>query len=59
MGWARLVCAQSSSGRYARGSELSAAYFADQVHYLRAAEREVAMPTLFDLDAPEPTTEEA
>jgi DNA modification methylase len=47
------------AGRYARGSELSAAYFADQVHYLRAAEREVAMPTLFDLDAPEPTTEEA
>jgi DNA modification methylase len=47
------------AGRYARGSELSAAYFADQVHYLRAAEREVAMPTLFDLDTPEPTTEEA
>ncbi|MDP3351850.1 MAG: DNA methyltransferase [Hydrogenophaga sp.] len=35
-------------GRRARGSELSAAYFADQVHYLRAAEREVSMPTLFD-----------
>lgn len=32
-------------------SELSAAYFLDQVHYLRAAEREFTMPTLFDLDA--------
>lgn len=38
-------------GRRARGSELSAAYFADQVHYLRAAEREMSMPTLFDLEA--------
>jgi hypothetical protein len=37
-------------GRYARGSELCAAYFADQLHYLRAAEREASMPTLFDLD---------
>lgn len=36
-------------GRRARGSELSATYFADQVHYLRAAEREASMPTLFDL----------
>lgn len=34
-------------GRRARGSELSAAYFADQVHYLRSAEREVSMPSLF------------
>ncbi len=42
-------------GRYARGSELSAAYFADQVHYLRAMEREVSMPTLFDLDEVEET----
>lgn len=38
-------------GRRARGSELSASYFADQVHYLRAAEREMSMPTLFDLEA--------
>jgi len=36
--------------RLARGSELSAAYFMDQVHYLRAAEREVSMPTLFDFE---------
>jgi len=36
------------AGRRARGSELSAAYFKDQVHYLRAAEREFTMPTLFD-----------
>lgn len=47
------------AGRHARGSELSAAYFKDQVHYLRAAEREASMPTLFDLEAPEPATEEA
>jgi DNA modification methylase len=38
------------AGRRGGGSELSAAYFADQVHYLRAMEREVSMPTLFDLD---------
>jgi hypothetical protein len=36
-------------GRLARGSELSAAYFADQVHYLRLAEQEASMPTLFDM----------
>jgi DNA modification methylase len=38
------------AGRRAGGSELSSAYFADQVHYLQAAEREFAMPTLFDLE---------
>jgi DNA modification methylase len=37
-------------GRKAAGSELNSAYFKDQVHYLRAAEREFSMPTLFDLD---------
>jgi DNA modification methylase len=37
-------------GRRAGGSELNAAYFLDQVHYLQAAEREFAMPALFDLD---------
>jgi len=35
-------------GRRGGGSELSGAYFADQVHYLQAAEREVSMPSLFD-----------
>lgn len=35
------------AGRLARGSELSAAYFRDQVHYLKAAERELSMPDLF------------
>lgn len=35
-------------GRTGGGSELSAGYFKDQVHYLRAAEREVSMPSLFD-----------
>ena len=37
-------------GRHARGSELNGGYFADQVHYLKATEREAAMPTLFDLE---------
>jgi hypothetical protein len=37
-------------GRTGGGSELNPAYFLDQVHYLRAAEREVSMPSLFDLD---------
>ncbi len=36
-------------GRRAGGSELNAAYFRDQVHYLQAAEREFATPSLFDL----------
>jgi len=36
------------AGRHSRGSELSAAYFLDQVHYLKAAEREAMMPSLFD-----------
>jgi DNA modification methylase len=47
------------AGRRGGGSELSAAYFADQVHYLRAIEREVSMPTLFDLDEPVPLKEAA
>ena len=34
-------------GRTGGGSELNAAYFLDQVHYLKAAEREVSMPDLF------------
>ncbi|MGC8054927.1 DNA methyltransferase, partial [Salmonella enterica] len=38
------------AGRRAGGSELNPAYFLDQVHYLRAVEREVSMPTLFDFD---------
>jgi DNA modification methylase len=41
------------AGRRAGGSELSAAYFADQLHYLRTAEREASMPTLFDVLAAE------
>lgn len=36
-------------GRTAGGSELNGAYFGDQVHYLMAAEREVSMPSLFDM----------
>lgn len=35
-------------GRTGGGSELNPAYFLDQVHYLKAAEREFTMPTLFD-----------
>ncbi len=38
-------------GRRGAGSELNAGYFRDQVHYLQTAEREVSMPTLFDLVA--------
>jgi len=29
---------------------LNPAYFADQVHYCQAMEREVSMPTLFDME---------
>ncbi|MCI2809343.1 DNA methyltransferase [Eoetvoesiella caeni] len=43
-------------GRKAGGSELSAAYFKDQVHYLRQAEREASMPTLFDFEELEHAT---
>ncbi len=38
-------------GRRGAGSELNPAYFADQVHYCIAMEREVSMPTLFDFEA--------
>ncbi|WP_314435892.1 DNA methyltransferase [Massilia timonae] len=38
-------------GRRGAGSELNPAYFADQVHYCCAMEREVSMPTLFDFEA--------
>lgn len=34
-------------GRRGGGSELNASYFMDQVHYLKAAEREACMPDLF------------
>lgn len=37
--------------RRGAGSELNAGYFRDQVHYLQLAEREVSMPTLFDMVA--------
>lgn len=35
-------------GRRGGGSELNSTYFMDQVHYLRAAERQFSMPSLFD-----------
>jgi DNA modification methylase len=38
-------------GRRGAGSELNSSYFADQVHYCRAMEREVSMPSLFDMEA--------
>lgn len=38
-------------GRRGGGSELNSAYFADQVFYLKAMEKQVSMPTLFDFDA--------
>lgn len=37
-------------GRRGRGHELNPRYFFDGVQYLKAMEREVSMPTLFDLD---------
>lgn len=37
------------AGRRGGGSELSASYFADAVHYLRQAEMDHAAPTLFDV----------
>jgi len=36
-------------GRTGGGSELNAAYFVDQVHYLKSAEKEFSMPSLFDV----------
>jgi hypothetical protein len=36
-------------GRTGGGSELNPVYFLDQVHYLKSAEREFSMPTLFDM----------
>ncbi len=38
-------------GRRGLGIELNAGYFADGLSYLRAAEEEVAAPTLFDLES--------
>ncbi|CAJ3000615.1 DNA methylase [Burkholderia pseudomallei] len=35
-------------GRRGGGSELNSTYFMDQVHYLRAAEQQYSMPSLFD-----------
>lgn len=41
-------------GRRGQASELNKAYFLDGVHYLKAAEKERGMPSLFDfIDAPE------
>lgn len=37
-------------GRRGQGSELNPAYWTDSVHYLKAAERELSMPTLFDME---------
>lgn len=36
-------------GRRGQGSELNTQYFLDSVQYLQAAEREVTMPSLFDM----------
>lgn len=40
-------------GRTGGGSELSAAYFMDQVHYLKSAERQASMPSLFSMEEAE------
>jgi DNA modification methylase len=39
-------------GRKAVACELSPAYFTDGAHYLQAAEREMSMPSLFDIEEP-------
>jgi len=36
-------------GRRGGGSELNSGYFMDQVHYLKSAEKEFSMPSLFDV----------
>lgn len=46
-------------GRRGAGSELNSAYFADQVHYLKAMERQLSIPTLFDFEAMDQAQEEA
>lgn len=38
-------------GREGYGSELSPLYFDESVRYLRALEKKMGVPTLFDLDA--------
>jgi DNA modification methylase len=38
-------------GRLGGGSELNGGYFTDQVHYLRAMEKQISVPTLFDMEA--------
>lgn len=40
-------------GRKGGGSELNPGYFMDQVHYLQSAEKQVSMPSLFDVLEPE------
>jgi hypothetical protein len=44
-------------GRRGLGFELNHAYFLDAVSYLQAAENEVSMPSLFDLDSLTPNAE--
>jgi hypothetical protein len=39
-------------GRIGQGVELNTQYFFDGVHYCRAAESEINMPSLFDIDPP-------
>lgn len=46
-------------GRKGGGSELNPVYFMDQVHYLKAAEREFQMPSLFDALEEETETQPA
>jgi len=46
-------------GRRGGGSELSAEYFADALHYCRAAEKEAQVPTFFDFEKVEEDGEAA
>lgn len=45
-------------GRKGRGVELNASYFLDSVKYMQAAERTLAMPTLFDAFEPPTVSDE-
>lgn len=44
-------------GRFGRGVDLNLGYVLDGVKYLRAAEREISAPTLFDFCPPDDQAE--
>lgn len=44
-------------GRKGMGCELAAGYFADSVYYCKAEEKQLGVPTLFDLSSEEKAVE--